>query len=401
MWDFIKRIVGAGKPQAKKRADPESQVVHPPQVPGKALGKPANIEIPRLGSDQNPWKIPVIDVRPITHTLLSSSTDPQCAKNAISYGQDDGRSFIGMKPSAEREVPLSLTYRCDGILADGALFIPGEMEHKWAIYHFKGSILFIRGWLRQVYAIATCEYEAGLVRLTALRGAFVFEAQEEREFSERVADFLIRTHVLEIPWPAPLPAGDGLSDYLSALWCMNVYGNKATVASRARPDHQIPDKPVRSFSLLHIATARGNLAEVDQQLAAGLPIELRDAQGLTPIHWAIVRSSPDMVEPILARGANPNARSDEGATPLMNAVQGNHFEHAVILLQNGAAADERDNRGFSALHRAAEMGLMNMVELLLKHGASPSAEAAGHTPISFATDRGHAEIVAKLKASQG
>ena len=191
----------------------------------------------------------------------------------------------------------------------------------------------VRSWLRQVIAIASVEYDAGLLRLTSLRGAFVFDAQEDRDFSERVADFLLRTHVLEIPWPAPLPAEAGMDDYESALWCMTMYGNKATMASRARPDGAVPDKPIRSFSLLHIATARGKLADVDQHLAAGLPIDLRDPQGLTPMHWAIARESTDMVEPILARGANANARSDEGATPLMNAVQARRIDHAVLLLQ--------------------------------------------------------------------
>ena len=41
----------------------------------------------------NPWGIRVLDVRPITLGMLSSSANAECASNAVSFRQDDGRSF--------------------------------------------------------------------------------------------------------------------------------------------------------------------------------------------------------------------------------------------------------------------------------------------------------------------
>ena len=46
----------------------------------------------------NPWGVRVLDVRPVTLTMLSTSADPRCASNAVSFGQDDGTSFIGEDP---------------------------------------------------------------------------------------------------------------------------------------------------------------------------------------------------------------------------------------------------------------------------------------------------------------
>jgi hypothetical protein len=117
----------------------------------------AGAQLPKirlLDPADNPWGVPVLDVRPITLGMLSTSRDQQCALNAMSFLQDDGTNFIGAEPSAARTVRAGLQFRLDGMLADGALFIPHEMEHRWALYFHRGQIICIRSWLRQVVAVA-------------------------------------------------------------------------------------------------------------------------------------------------------------------------------------------------------------------------------------------------------
>jgi len=111
-------------------------------------------EIPWLAANDNPWRVPVLDIRPVTHQMLSTSKDPQCAQNAISYGQDDGTGFAREAPESPRIVPADLRYRFDRVLAPGALFIPSVMEHKWAVFYHGDRILFIRSWLRKLVATA-------------------------------------------------------------------------------------------------------------------------------------------------------------------------------------------------------------------------------------------------------
>ena len=48
-----------------------------------------------IAAADNPWGVRVLDVRPVTLTLLALSTDRQCAQNAVSFGQDDGTSLDG------------------------------------------------------------------------------------------------------------------------------------------------------------------------------------------------------------------------------------------------------------------------------------------------------------------
>lgn len=47
-------------------------------------------EIPRIRAEANPWGVALLDVRPVTHGMLSTSRDPKNAANAVSFGKDDG-----------------------------------------------------------------------------------------------------------------------------------------------------------------------------------------------------------------------------------------------------------------------------------------------------------------------
>src|SRR4051812_25638043 len=96
----------------------------------EGAGTPEVPQIPWLGPSDNPWGVPVLDVRPVTLGMLSASKDQQCAVNAMSFTQDDGTGFINVEPDVARQVPAGLRFGIDKMLADGALFIPQEMEHK-------------------------------------------------------------------------------------------------------------------------------------------------------------------------------------------------------------------------------------------------------------------------------
>ena len=76
-----------------------------------------------LDPAETPWPVPVLDVRPITLTMLSMTTDTRAATSAISYGQDDGLGFVGQDPPVERSTPLSLRYRVDPSEGRTALFL--------------------------------------------------------------------------------------------------------------------------------------------------------------------------------------------------------------------------------------------------------------------------------------
>jgi hypothetical protein len=271
------------------------------------------------------------------------------------------------------------------------------MEHKWALYHHRGSILCIRSWLRQVVAVAEVRTSGVHAEVVSVRGALTAE-DEEPAFTVRLLDYLIRSHALDLVWPAPLPDGLEAEPKAAALWCFTHFGNRAYFATPHLLPADVPERPLRTHSLLHIAVARGDLASAGAQLAGGVPVDLLARDGLSPLHWAL---EPEAMEFLLARGCPVDVRSAEGATPLMNAVQSRNAWQVALLLDRGADPNAADERGFTALHRAAEMGEREVVEMLLRRGAAPNPEAQGHSPASLAAKRGETAVVELLNRWPG
>jgi len=386
-WDRLKRIFGRQEENAPQITDEPRELF--------AQNPPDFSDISWIEAPDNTWGVRVLDVRPFTLNMLSTSTDPQCATNAVSFLQDDGTSFIGESPPSGRIAEASLRFPIDRILADGVLFIPREMEHKWAIFYHGGQIICVRSWRRKVQVVASVEERQDHVEIVQVRGALTDE-DEEPQFTIRALDYLLRSHALNIVYPAPLPFGAETDPKAAAIWLFSMFGNRALIATPHRFDRHDPDRPLRTHSQLHIAVARGNTSAIERYLAAGVPIDLLAGDGLAPLHWALVSKDPAVMSLLLDRGASVDVRSVEGATPLMNAVQGGSVDKVCFLLDHGADVDARDRRGFTALHRAAEMGSLEALQALLDRGAAPNLEAEGHTPRSLAEGRGNGEIVAIL-----
>jgi hypothetical protein len=353
-------------------------------------------DIPWVEAADTPWGVRALDVRPVTLGTLSASGDPRCAENLASMGREDGLAFAGVPPVNPRAAPGGLRYRIDRALADGVLFAPREMEHKWGLYFHRGEVLCVRSWTREVHAVAAVRCDGDVAEVTAVRGVLA-QRDEDPAFTLRALDFLIRTHALGLAHPAPLPAGLEASPKSAATWCMSVFGNFAHFATAETVATEPPPRLLRTQSLLHVAVARGDAAAAASLLDAGMPIDLLAADGLAPLHWALVRSDAAMLTFLLDRGSPVDVRSAQGATPLMNAVQSRRPDLVGLLINRGADPNAADHRGFTALHRAAEMGLLDVAEHLCDRGAAPGREAqGGHTPRSLAAARGASAVVALL-----
>jgi hypothetical protein len=410
VWKRIERFIGTGNKKSSGEATEPvasaSQVNEgvrggaapsgSPVKPGGTAKQP--LHIPSVKSTENPWGVPLLDVRPLTLSMLSTSKDPQCAANAISFQGDDGTSFISQQPSVDRSITTKIVFPIDRMLCDGVLFGPRQMEHKWALFYHQRRIICVRSCLRLVSVIAHVEEREDCVEVTHIRGAYTDET-EDPSFTERVLDFLVQSHALGVPYPAPLPPGIEQQPQAAATWCFSMFGNLASFATSHGFPRRAPEKPLRTHSLLHIAVARGDVAAIEASLAGGVPIDLLAGDGLAPLHWALASSNPSIMGLLLERGSPIDVQSAEGATPLMNTVQAAALEKTAFLLERGADPNARDRRGFTALHRAAEMGLLDIARMLLARGASPDLEAEGHTPRSLAMKRNNADMIALLNTT--
>jgi len=380
-WD---KLFGKGKKDKPEKEEKKE----------KKEEKKNQYELNWVAPNQNPWNIELLDLRPISQTMLSTSKDPRMASNAISYNQEDGLVFLNQTPKSDKSIESNLSFSIDSKLENGVLFIPSTMENKWAIYFHDNKILFIRSWLREVFVVAETIQENNQLVIKKIFGEFT--EGESNEFTESVLKFLIHSHVLKETVPAPIPKELKDSTDTSGLWAFSTYGNMAHYGHFEESIEYSTDLKMRSHSLLHIAIARGALDKVKEELEKGANINSLAGDGLSTLHWSLANNT-DILEFLLKEGANPNVESVEGATPIMNAAQSNKMEHLKVLIEHKAAVNKQDNRGFTALHRAAEMGYIEIVKELLNKGAKKEMEAEGHTALSLATARNNKEIIEILK----
>lgn len=350
-------------------------------------------ELPWIVAKDSPWGIDLLDLRPISQTMLSTSKDPRMAENAVSYSNEDGSSFWGQVPQSSRRVEVSLSYSILGQLYPGVLFFPDTMDHKWAIYFDGKLIYFIRSWRREVFAIAETRQMDNKLIIDTIQGYFV-DDDEEPTFTEAVAHYLILSHALNELAPVPLDNTLKEDTYTAGLWAFSLCGTKGIVGVFDNTIRIAPQKALCTHSLLHLAIARNNIEAIEHYLAQGYDINAQAGDGLTTLHWAL---TPSTLTYLLQRGANPDVPSREGATPIMNAVQANNMEQLTILLDAGANVNAQDYRGFTALHRASEMGKAQLVRLLLDRGADKAIEAEGYTALSLAEIVKNKEIIEILK----
>ena len=83
--------------------------------------------------------------------------------------------------------------------------------------------------------------------------------------------------------------------------------------------------------------------------------------------------------------------------PIWGAAFGGYDDEVRFLLDRGADLNAKTNFGSSALMAASFAGHDSTVRLLLSHGADVNADRDGDTPLTYARDRHHPEIVALLR----
>ena len=117
-------------------------------------------ELPWIRYDQNPYGVPLLDLRPITYQLGSDIEDV-ALKHLDSYSMEDGASFSGLSPETlegqDRFVNCDLRYKTDDKLYPGSLFVPQTPEDRWAIFFDGEYIYFVRSWSRTLVAKAKVE----------------------------------------------------------------------------------------------------------------------------------------------------------------------------------------------------------------------------------------------------
>lgn len=133
---------------------------------------------------------------------------------------------------------------------------------------------------------------------------------------------------------------------------------------------------------LHLAAEQGDLATIEQRIAAGDIIDARDGRRLTPLHRAAIAGQWKAAALLLDHGADPNAVAEGDMSPLHFAAMLGHPELAGLLTRRGARVDIRNASGMMPLHLAAND---KVVKVLVAAGADVNGlTSKGLTPLHTA-----------------
>lgn len=356
-------------------------------------------ELPWIRYDQNPYGVPLLDLRPITFQLGSEIEDAQL-KNLDSYSMEDGASFSGLPVLTEngedRIVPCELRYRTAGKLYPGSLFVPQSPEDRWAIFYDGAFIYFIRSWSKELVAKARVEVIDSGIQLTQIEGAVLDDGFETENQTIALINFIMLSYVLQETAPVPLLNELESEPNRAAVWAFSLFGHHAKVGVFDEDALFSSQKEIRSTTAYHIAIANNDVETVKLILNQHLvEKDLLAQDGFTPVHWALYTDNFEMIKALDEQGVNINAASLSQTTPLMDAVELKSEKGIEMLLSLGADLHLADSQGFTALHRAAAMGQTAIVKTLLMKGADPYQKShQGFTAQDLAKERGHEAIIA-------
>ncbi len=139
-------------------------------------------------------------------------------------------------------------------------------------------------------------------------------------------------------------------------------------------------------TLLHTASAAGDLATVELLLRLGADPNGADGGGHTPLYSVAneckVPGAATIVRALVRAGADANAaKGVKRCTPLHMAARRGNVELAEALLECGARLNARDSQGDTPLQRALNCHKPEVVRLLLSRGAnSGKASPIAGTP---------------------
>ena len=151
---------------------------------------------------------------------------------------------------------------------------------------------------------------------------------------------------------------------------------------------------------LHEAAREGDLASVNQLLAAHANVDARESHNETALIIAAHKGSLPIVTALLKAGADVHAKGNSGETPLHEAVGSDNAEITKALLDAGADPNAKNRGGRAPLYEAARFGRPSVIPLLLAAGADPNMKSDGTTPIAAAREEGKKDIIAMLESAK-
>ena len=120
---------------------------------------------------------------------------------------------------------------------------------------------------------------------------------------------------------------------------------------------------------IHVACQKGYIKAVENLLANGTDVNLKDSDGKTPLHYAARSGQLDIGELLVSKGAKIESKDNNGETPLLTSTRNGHYKFVEFLVSKDAFIDQENDAGWRPLHIASQNNDILIVQFLVEHGA--------------------------------
>ena len=154
---------------------------------------------------------------------------------------------------------------------------------------------------------------------------------------------------------------------------------------------------------LHNAVKDGDLAGLQELIAAGEDLSAQDKCVGTALHWAAFMDNTDAARLLIDAGTDVNLPKigGERQTALHIAAKRGSTKVATLLIEAGADVEARTSEGFAPLHTAAGRDWVEVVKLLIEAGADIEARSLGGGTTLMIAATGNAVGAIALLVAEG
>jgi len=177
----------------------------------------------------NPFGVRLLDCRPVTWELVSSTADPAIAGRYSALRESDGRDLVGAPIQGAVRVTTSLTFPHDGSALEGIVSKSDVMEVKWDIYIYDSVFLFARSWTGDLIYRARASVGSAEIHISEVECR-----SEDAGLAASTVYFLIATHAMGRVFPHQVPEELDSDDLMAiAMWSFSQYGSLGCYATPA------------------------------------------------------------------------------------------------------------------------------------------------------------------------
>jgi hypothetical protein len=174
----------------------------------------------------NPFGIRVLDCRPMTWSLVSSTRDPAIAARYLKLRASDGKDLVGAPIADAVTVPASLRFPHNGQPLEGIVFKADGMEVKWDVYIYDSVFLFARSWTGELGFRARASVGATEIHVTEIECP-----AHDRELAPQHVYFLIGSHAMRSVLPHRVPCQATDDPMTIATASFSLFGRLACYAA--------------------------------------------------------------------------------------------------------------------------------------------------------------------------